>query len=224
MGADTHGYPRIPTDTLHKIERIPRQRVGTRRHSSGGHGGGARPVAVANTGIGCRARPPVVSSMRSLVWSCWWWSWCHCVPVVSVVLFDGRVGVWGGRGPFVPAWQGSLMTREALRHACLGSSDEAASVHRPGAPAVFFGPRGARGLRARGAWRGGKYAIFFLGGRSSASRVLVWRKENLIKNPALWPPGQSLYSPRALNDMSRCSALTCHNSRCVFDRVILCTA
>ena len=40
MGADTHGYPRIPTDTLHKIERIPRQRVGTRRHSSGGHGGG----------------------------------------------------------------------------------------------------------------------------------------------------------------------------------------
>ena len=34
--------------------------------------------------------------MRSLVWSCWWWSWCHCVPVVSVVLFDGRVGVWGG--------------------------------------------------------------------------------------------------------------------------------
>ena len=41
---------------------------------------------------------------------------------------------------------------------------------------------------------------------------------------AFWPPGQSLYSPRALNDMSRCSALTCHNSRCVFDRVILCTA
>ena len=76
------------------------------------------------------------------------------------------------------------MTRVALRHACLGSADEAASVHRPGAPAVVLA-RAARGDLGHAApGEAENTQIFFGGGRSSASRVLVWRKENLIKNPA----------------------------------------
>ena len=75
----------------------------------------------------------------------------------------------------MPAWQGSLMTREALRHACLGSSDEAASVHRPGA-LVRNGFRAFAG--ADGSQQPADLADFFL-----HETVVAWVRKWFSKHP-----------------------------------------